>query len=328
MRFRTRDKHMARHPKITALLDDPICADSALRDSLSDWSAWLAEERRFSSHTVNAYLRDIKYFLYFVANHIGESPTLSALQNLRTVDFRAWLASRANKGLKKTTIARALSVVRNFFSWLERNSLGENPAIKVLNAPKIPHGTPKPIMAKNAIRAVETIKNETGYSWVAMRDAAVLLLLYGAGLRISEALGIAVKDAPISNSLRILGKGNKERIVPILPVIQNAVRSYLKSCPYTLMPEDILFRGVRGGSLSPRIIQKRMQLLREQLGLPDSATPHALRHSFATHLLSNGGDLRSIQKILGHASLSTTQVYTEVDEGHILQQYNAHPRRK
>ena len=319
---------MARHSKIITLLKDPICADPALRDSLSDWSAWLAKERRFSDHTVNAYLRDIKYFLYFVANHIGEPPTLSALQNLRTVDFRAWLASRANNGLKKTTIARALSVARNFFSWLERNSLGGNPAIKVLNAPKIPHGTPKPIMAKNAVHAMKTIKNEAGYSWVATRDAAVLLLLYGAGLRISEALGILVKDAPINNSLRILGKGDKERTVPILPVIQNAVRSYLKSCPYNLMPEDILFRGVRGGSLSPRIIQKRMQLLREQLGLPPSATPHALRHSFATHLLSNGGDLRSIQKILGHASLSTTQIYTEVDEGHILQQYKAHPRRK
>ena len=328
MRIRTRDKHMARHPKIIALLNDPICADSALRDSLSDWSAWLANERRFSGHTVNAYLRDIKFFLYFVADHIGASPTLSTLQNLQTVDFRAWLASRANNGLKKTTIARALSVVRGFFSWLERNSLGGNPAIKGLNAPKIPHGTPKPIMAKNAIHAVETIKNETGYSWVSTRDAAILLLLYGAGLRISEALGILVKDAPIGNSLTILGKGNKERTVPILPVIQIAVRSYLKSCPHNLMPEEALFRGVRGGALSPRIIQKRMQVLREQLGLPDTATPHALRHSFATHLLSNGGDLRSIQKLLGHVSLSTTQIYTEVDEGHILQQYNAHPRRR
>ena len=183
-------------------------------------------------------------------------------------------------------------------------------------------------MAKNAIHAVETIKNETGYSWVSTRDAAILLLLYGAGLRISEALGILVKDAPIGNSLTILGKGNKERTVPILPVIQIAVRSYLKSCPHNLMPEEALFRGVRGGALSPRIIQKRMQVLREQLGLPDTATPHALRHSFATHLLSNGGDLRSIQKLLGHVSLSTTQIYTEVDEGHILQQYNAHPRRR
>ena len=328
MRVRTRDKHMVRHPKIVTLLNDPICADSALRDSLADWSAWLATERRFSGNTVNAYLRDIKYFLYFVANHIGASPTLSALQNLRTIDFRAWLADRANDGLKKTTIARALSVVRSFFSWLERNNLGGNPAIKALNTPKIPHGTPKPIMAKNAIRAVETIKNETEYSWIATRDAAVLLLLYGAGLRISEALGIMVKDAPIGNSLRILGKGNKERTVPILPVIRAAVRSYLESCPYNLMPEDTLFRGVRGGALSPRIIQKRMQLLRAQLGLPDSATPHALRHSFATHLLSNGGDLRSIQKLLGHVSLSTTQIYTEVDERHILQQYNAHPRHK
>ena len=320
---------MAQRSSIINILDDPACNDPELRQSVYKWCHWLSYERRYSSHTVDSYIRDMKYFLRFFCNHFGTHPTLNDIQNLQASDFRAWLANSAQKRcLKKKTIARALSVVRGFFEWLELNNLGGNASIKLLRAPKIPHNTPKPLTAKSAINTVEIIKNDTANPWVAARDTAIFLLLYGAGLRISEALGILVKAAPTGDNITIFGKGQKERTVPILPVIKLAISRYLEICPFSLSPEDILFRGVRGGALSPRVIQKKMQSLRAQLDLPDSATPHALRHSFATHLLTNGGDLRSIQELLGHSSLSTTQIYTEVDESHIIKQYHSHPRSK
>jgi integrase/recombinase XerC len=213
---------------------------------------------------------------------------------------------------------------------MERNDRGANQAIQLVRTPKLPHAIPKPLPVKSAQDAINAAGATSGDTanecWIAARDVAVLTLLYGAGLRISEALGLKAKDAPKTDTMTVLGKGSKERMVPILPVIRAAIDDYIEKCPYSLAADDALFRGTRGGPLSPRIIQYRMQHLRTQLDLPDTATPHALRHSFATHLLSNGGDLRSIQELLGHASLSTTQRYTEVDEAHILEQYRAHPR--
>ena len=321
---------MAESAPLSAALELVAQSDAELQTALHDWSRWLVSEKMYSGHTVEAYHRDMAQFLGFVGGHLGAAPRFHDLEKLRTADFRAWLASRTGDNLKRTSIARALSVVRGFFKWRERNDRGANQAIQLVRTPKLPHAIPKPLPVKSAQDAINAAGATSGDTanecWIAARDVAVLTLLYGAGLRISEALGLKAKDAPKTDTMTVLGKGSKERMVPILPVIRAAIDDYIEKCPYSLAADDALFRGTRGGPLSPRIIQYRMQHLRTQLDLPDTATPHALRHSFATHLLSNGGDLRSIQELLGHASLSTTQRYTEVDEAHILEQYRAHPR--
>lgn len=317
---------MAGSPALSGALENLAAHDPALRDAVAEWSRWLVSERQYSDHTISAYHRDLAQFLGFLSIHLGQMAGLADLQSLQTADFRAWLAGRANDGLKRTSIARALSVVRGFFSWLEKDGHGGNSAIGLVRTPKLPHATPKPLAVGSAEDTIAAAGDDAPETWIAARDTAVLLLLYGAGLRIGEALGLTRKQAPTGSTMKILGKGNKERVVPVLPVIRDAIEDYLETCPYRLAPDEALFRGAKGRPLSPRIIQKRMQVLRAQFGLPDSATPHALRHSFATHLLAGGGDLRSIQELLGHASLSTTQRYTEVDEVHILRQYRAHPR--
>jgi len=319
---------MAGPAALTDTLDLLAESDSELRAALHEWNRWLVSEKQYSDHTIAAYQQDLAQFLGFLAQHLGAAPRLSDMQTLRAADFRAWLANLANAGLKRTSVARALSVVRSFFRWLERNERGGNQAIQLIRTPKLPHAVPKPITVKSAEAVIDMVGDDASETWIAARDTAVLMLLYGAGLRIGEALGLMRKDAPTGDSITVLGKGSKERMVPILPVVREALKDYLDKYPRPLPPDEALFRGARGGPLSPRIIQKRMQPLRAQLGLPDSATPHALRHSFATHLLSSGGDLRSIQELLGHASLSTTQRYTEVDEAHILAQYRAHPRNR
>ncbi len=299
-----------------------------LRQSADAWLAFLRYERGYAEKTLQAYDRDLRQFFAFLKGHLGHSPCLADLARLEAKTFRAFMAARRRNGSVSRSLARTMSALRQYFRWLEAREIIKNRAVLQLALPKIPHSVPKPLNVENAAAVVEH-GMETELDWVAARDVAVLLLLYGSGLRIAEALGIKAKDAPTGDRdmLRIVGKGNKERLVPVLPIVGNAVARYLALCPYTLDPDDALFRGAKGGPLSPRLIQLAMERLRARLGLPATATPHALRHSFATHLLSAGGDLRQIQELLGHASLSTTQAYTEVDRERLLAVYDAaHPR--
>ena len=293
------------------------------------WRTWLQSERRYSEHTLTGYNRDLNGFLEFVAQHLGRAPGLDDLAALRSLDFRAYLARRRNDGLAPASLARALSVVRGFFRFCERQGLLANAAIHNLRTPKQPHGVPKPLTVNEAAAALDAVAMLSDEPWVQARDAAVLTLLYGCGLRIAEALGLNRDQAPLQDSLMVRGKGGKERLVPVLPVVAAAVRAYLDLCPFELPGQGPLFLGVRGKRLDQRIVRGQMQRLRIALGLPATATPHALRHSFATHLLSGGGDLRTIQELLGHASLSTTQRYTEVNAEHLLDVYRkAHPQAR
>ena len=299
----------------------------ALAAALDDWLRWLASERRMSAHTVAAYRRDVSRFLGFLQVHGGGLPDLHDLATLKVADFRSYLAKRQRDGLQASSRARGLSAVKSLFRFLERNGLVENSALANLNSPKVARPLPRPLAVSDAVRALEETATIDGEPWVLARDAAVLTLLYGCGLRISEALALDRRDVPDGDSLRVLGKGGKERLVPVLPVVREAIAAYLELCPFAGDAAAPLFVGVRGRRLGPRAIQARMQQLRSALGLPASATPHALRHSFATHLLGSGGDLRSIQELLGHASLSTTQRYTQVDSAHLLDVYRrAHPK--
>jgi integrase/recombinase XerC len=262
---------------------------------------------------------------------LNRLPTLAQLNALAARDVRAFLASRRAQGVGSRSLSRTLSALRMFFRFLERRGLGKNDAVRAVALPKLPHSVPKPLTAPKARALVESadIAAPDAPEWITARDTAVLALLYGSGLRISEALSLARKDAPTRgrDMLRVTGKGDKTRVVPVLPIVREAVERYLELCPIELGSDDKLFVGVRGGPLSPRIIQLVIARTRGALGLPNTATPHALRHSFATHLLGAGADLRAIQELLGHASLSTTQGYTEVDRDHLLKTYaRAHPR--
>jgi len=298
-----------------------------LRAAIAAWAAWLSGERRASAHTVAAYGRDLAFFLDFLTEHLGEPPALATFAELSAADFRAWLARRAAEGIARSSIARGLSVVRGFVKFLERRGLAVGPALAVLRAPKLPRSVPKPLTAPDAVAAVSAVEEIEKSAWQGKRDVAILALLYGCGLRISEALGLARRAAPLGEMLAITGKGGKDRLVPVLPAVREAVADYLTACPYPLPADRPLFVGARGGPLSPRLVQRQMQTLRGLLGLPETATPHVLRHSFATHLLGGGGDLRAIQELLGHASLSTTQRYTAVDSERLLAIYDsAHPR--
>ena len=304
-----------------------VPATDQVRAYLTDWQAYLSAEKRASANTCAAYARDLSAFLYFLAGHSGGPVSITGLRDLKVADFRAFLAQRRSEGLSSQSLARALSVVRSFFRYLARRGVVDNASITAVRSPKIPHSVPRPLTAQAAKTVSAGADIAEGEPWVAARDTAVMTLLYGCGLRISEALGLDRKQAPTGDVMTITGKGNKQRLVPILPIVRRAIGDYLRLCPFVLSPEDPLFVGVKGKRLGPRIIQGRMQTLRSALGLPDTATPHALRHSFATHLLAGGGDLRTIQELLGHASLSTTQRYTEVDTSRLLDIYEkAHPR--
>jgi len=295
------------------------------------WRAYLGAERRMSPKTVEAYGRDVSQLLSFLAAHLGETPTLSDLSQLAPADIRAFLAARRAGGIAGRSLMRSLAGARSFARFLERNGKGRVTALSAVRAPKVPKTLPKPIAVAAAKRIVDTDlrAGETREPWILARDAAVLALLYGSGLRISEALGLRRQDMPEPGSgdvIRVTGKGNKQRLVPVLPAVAQLIADYLRLCPYQ-GNELPLFVGAKGGPLSPRIVQMAMARLRGALGLAPTATPHALRHSFATHLLSRGGDLRSIQELLGHASLSTTQIYTAVDGERLLEVYrSAHPR--
>ncbi len=309
----------------------PLDVAPDLRDAFDSWLTHLSAEKRFSAHTVSAYAIDLAHFLNFQAAHHGELPNLRRMSRLATADFRAWLALRAGTGIKKSSNARAVSVIRSFFRWLTKEGLAENTAATLLRRPKVPKSIPKALSAGEAQDTLNSIGELSDEPWVARRDIALLLLLYGCGLRIGEALSLTRGEAPAAgqDSIVITGKGNKQRMVPLLPVVIEAIADYLRACPFELSNDDALFRGVRGGPMNARAIQKRIQTLRGLLGLPSTATPHALRHSFATHLLASGGDLRAIQELLGHASLSTTQRYTDVDVESLLSTYDqAHPRAR
>ncbi|HZJ12418.1 MAG TPA: tyrosine recombinase XerC [Methyloceanibacter sp.] len=302
-----------------------------VREAVGDWLAYLSVERQLAANTAEAYERDISQFLAFLAGHLNRLPDMKQLLVLQARDVRAFLAARRSEGVGSRSLARTLSALRMFYKFLERRGYGKNDAIRAVSLPKLPHSVPKPLTAPKATALVDSadIASPDAPEWILARDTAVLALLYGSGLRISEAVSLQRKDAPIKgrDMLRVTGKGNKTRVVPVLPIVREAVERYLALCPLKSGSDDPLFVGVRGKQLSPRIIQLGIARARAALGLPDSATPHALRHSFATHLLGAGADLRAIQELLGHASLSTTQGYTEVDRAHLLKTYDrAHPR--
>ena len=294
------------------------------------WLEYLSAERRSSKHTVDAYARDLRSFLGFLSEHQGALADAAALKALEPADLRSFLAKRRNDGLESRSLLRSLAALRSFLRFLEKKGLAKTDVFGAVRAPKRPHSLPKALTVNDArdLLDQESRAGEERAPWILARDAAVLALLYGAGLRISEALSITRAQAPTGkvDRVTILGKGGKTRTVPVIEPVRRAIEAYLDLCPHNLADRP-LFVGARGGPLSPRIVQLAVQRMRSALGLPDSATPHALRHSFATHLLGRGGDLRTIQELLGHASLSTTQIYTSVDKARLLDAYRlAHPR--
>ena len=319
---------MSDEPVGTISLDCAGAGANAMAAAIHGWLDHLVLERGHSELTRAAYARDLSQFCGFLSRTLGRPVELIDLAGLDARSFRSFMAHRRGLGASSRSLSRTMSALRTFFRWLEAEQTLKNRAILTIALPKVGHGVPKPLTIDKA-RAVIDGGMAAELDWIAARDVAVLLLLYGCGLRISEALGIRTKDAPTAERdvMRIVGKGGKERAVPVLPITISAIARYRGLVPYTLEPAGPLFLGAKGGPLSPRLIQLAMERMREELALPDTATPHALRHSFATHLLAAGADLRQIQELLGHASLSTTQIYTEVDRERLLKVYDAaHPR--
>ncbi len=314
----------------TSSNEKPSLVAPKVAAELEAWLAHLAGERHYSPKTAEAYRRDVLQFLGFLAGHFGAPPTLKDLSALQPADVRAFMAARRLDGVTSRSLMRTLAGVRGFARYLERNGKGKVGALTAVRTPKIGRTLPRPLAVAAARRITATAELNDGAHapWIDARDAAVLALLYGSGLRISEALGLTRADiASGRDAVTVTGKGRKQRMVPVLPQVQALIADYVKLCPYDLPPDGPLFVGAKGGPLSPRIVQLAMARLRGALGLPDTATPHALRHSFATHLLARGGDLRAIQELLGHASLATTQIYTEVDAERLIEAYrSAHPR--
>ncbi|OKO83818.1 tyrosine recombinase XerC [Bradyrhizobium sp. AS23.2] len=308
-------------------------ADPSIAQEMARWLSHLGAERRLSPKTLEAYGRDLRQCLDFLSNHWGERVTLTRFAALEATDIRAFMAMRRADDIAGRSLMRALAGLRSFGRFLEREGKGKVGALSAIRAPKVAKSLPKPLPMASAKRLADADERagEERETWILARDAAVMALLYGSGLRISEALGLKRREVPRPGEgdvLVVTGKGNKTRMVPVLQNVLALVQEYVAMCPHALPPEGPIFVGARGGPLSPRIIQLAMERLRGALGLPDSATPHALRHSFATHLLSRGGDLRAIQELLGHSSLSTTQVYTGIDSERLLEVYaSAHPRR-
>ncbi|ABS63077.1 integrase family protein [Parvibaculum lavamentivorans DS-1] len=305
-----------------------IPASGDARTEIRNWYSHLMGERRMSEATLINYHRDLTRFFEFLVDHLGGPATLKDLGRLELRDFRAFVSQRRKDGLQSRSLARMLSSVRSFFRFLDRTHVLSNASATALRSPKLPHAIPKPLTAAGARELLDEAEIAHEEPWIGARDIAVLTLLYGCGLRVSEALGLNRSEAPLKDVLRITGKGGKERVVPVLPAARMAVDDYLRLCPHGLAKDDPLFVGSRGARLGQRQVRETMTRLRRRLGLPESATPHALRHSFATHLLAGGGDLRSIQELLGHASLSTTQMYTEVDAARLLEVYDKAKRRR
>ncbi len=297
------------------------------RDALENWLAASRALKGAADNTLTAYRADVLDFIAFMTQYHGGTEGLGPLSRLTVTDMRAWMAHLRNGGAGSRSMARKLSAVKSFYRWLAEREGYEPTAVLSTRTPKFQKKLPRPLSQDAARAMIDTVSVQNVKDWIGARDAAVVTLLYGCGLRISEALSLTGRDLPLGESLRITGKGGKERIVPVLPVARTAVARYIAACPFTPEPDAPLFRGARGGALSARLIQKVTENARLQLGLPATATPHAMRHSFATHLLSAGGDLRAIQELLGHASLSTTQAYTAVDTLHLMKVYEAtHPK--
>jgi integrase/recombinase XerC len=301
-------------------------ADATVSAHIAGWHRDLGAVRRLAPKTLEAYQRDLGQFIVFLNAHAGGTVTLATLRELRAADIRAFLAARRNDSLGSRSLARALSALKSFFGYLERNGIIAIEALNTVRTPKLPKSLPKALTVAEAKATIATTDELEDKPWVAARDTAVISLCYGAGLRIAEALALTRADLETS-TLRVTGKGGKTRMVPLIAPVRRAIETYLSLSPFHPAPNEPMFRGEKGGVLSPRLIQLRLQQLRGALGLPPSATPHALRHSFATHLLGKGGDLRMIQELLGHASLSSTQIYTAIDTDRLLESYRAaHPR--
>lgn len=305
-----------------------LCAPDLVQ-RLEQWLDHLRYEKNVSRHTLRAYSGDVGYFLQFLQKHIGEPPSLDSLSEASIRDFRSWLSKKATDGNSNATRARALSGVKNFLSWLDRQGIMHNPAINILRSPKLPHKLPRPLHENQAFRLLQSTDISSGKAdWLALRDRALFTLLWGCGLRIDEALSLNISDLPRDGYLRIMGKGRKERQVPALTIVDTMLTSYLAECPFpTDNPARAIFLGSRGQRLNQGVAQKAMRDIRRAMGLAENVTPHALRHSFATHLLQNGANLREIQELLGHASLSTTQRYTDVNAEELMRIHKAaHPR--
>jgi integrase/recombinase XerC len=308
----------------------PVTRTSPAREALAAWLEHLAHERRASPRTVEAYAGCLQPYLAFLEVHRGETVSAQALGEVSAAEVRAYLAARrgGERPLSARSVSQALSAIRSFYRWLDRRLGVVCPGLALVRGPRLPRSAPRPVSEAGARELIADAGDDADRApWEQARDAAVLTLLYGCGLRISEALSLRAGDLPLGDTLRVLGKGSKTRVVPVLPAVREALQAYARAQPWAVGPDEPLFRARRGGPLSPRHVQATVQLLRGRLGLPDSATPHALRHSFATHLLGAGADLRSIQELLGHASLSTTQRYADVDAESLLAAYGkAHPR--
>jgi integrase/recombinase XerC len=295
-------------------------ADADLLNLIGKWQKWLAKERMYSPHTLDGYSRDLALFL----RDIKDTKTVSVadLEKLEVRDFRRFLSIRAAQNINKSSLGREISAIKNFFRWLDRNDIVKNPSVAVISSPRQAKTLPKALDVEDSFNVVGEMENMAKDKWQGLRDKAVITVLYGCGLRISEALALNFGDINAkSEYLRVKGKGNKERIVPLIPLIWQQIEAYLAECPYKLNVGDPLFLGARGERVSPRVIQRQIQKVRLYLGLPDTLTPHALRHSFATQLLAEGTDLRSIQELLGHSSLATTQRYTEVQTEMLQKEY-------
>jgi integrase/recombinase XerC len=304
-----------------------LAISPAHRDALAQWIDHLRALDGAAAHTLTAYAHDVTGFLGFMSRHNGGTEGLAALARIDHSDLRAWMASERARGLSARSLARALSSVKNFVAWVAARENLDATTVLSARSPKYRRKLPRPLSIEGARDMIDSVGDQSREDWIAARDTAVITLLYGCGLRISEALGLTGAAHPLPEVLRITGKGGKTRIVPTLPATREAVAAYAKLCPFDLTADAPLFRGARGGALNPRLIALVMEKTRLQLGLPATATPHALRHSFATHLLGAGGDLRAIQELLGHASLSTTQAYTAVDAARLMEVYDkAHPR--
>ncbi len=298
-----------------------------MTDALARWLDHCRALAGAAENTIKAYQTDVLGFLAFMTRHNGEMQGLGPISQIAVRDMRSWMAHERGRGVGARSLARELSAVKSFYRWLSEREGFEPTAVLSTRSPKFQRKLPRPLAEDAAVAMIDTVELQARAPWVAARDAAVVTLLYGCGLRISEALGLTGADAPLPAALRITGKGGKERIVPVIDPARDAVQAYVAVCPYPQQPAAPLFRAIRGGPLAPRAVQKVMEQARLQLGLPATATPHAMRHSFATHLLSAGGDLRTIQELLGHASLSTTQAYTAVDTARLMEVYDkAHPK--
>lgn len=296
-------------------------------DALNDWLTTIKALNNAADNTIEAYRTDLLGYLAFITEHFGDATGLAPLKQVKVTDIRAWMAHEKGRGVSARSLARALSAVKSFYRWLSERDGFDATVVLSARSPRFQKKLPRPLEIDAARAMIATVELQSEKPWVATRDAAVITLLYGCGLRISEALSLTGADAPLPDVLRITGKGNKTRIVPVIEPARVAVTRYLRACPHQITPDGPLFRAVRGGPLRPRAIQKVMEATRMQLGLPATATPHAMRHSFATHLLGAGGDLRAIQELLGHASLSTTQAYTAVDAARLMEVYDkTHPR--